>query len=295
MLRANRFPFRVGKRIGTIHAGARGRLAHYMPKSTNQEPTTANSAYVVKPVLKSLRVLAALGDAGRELRLAEVVQLVKLPKATVYKYLKTLCVSGFLSYDKSEDTYWLGARAWSLGRTVDPSLRVRELAYPLMRELRDQCGETVNLGVMNGPDVVYLEMAQSRHTLRMQATIGAHDPVYSTSLGKAILAFRPPEQWHAHLPTRIAARTRNTVTSIDALRRELAATRKRGYSIDNGENEEGAWCVGAPIYDQDGGAIAAISISAVANRVSRDLETEFARLIIATAEIISCKLGYKKP
>lgn len=259
------------------------------------ESTSGNSAYVVKPVLKALRVLASLGDAGRELRLAEVVQLVKLPKATVYKYLKTLCESGFVSYDTNEDTYWLGSRSWSLGRTVDPSLRVREIAHPLMRELRDQCGETVNLGVMNGPDVVYLEMVQSRHTLRMQATIGAHDPVYSTSLGKSILAFRPPEQWNQHIPTRLAARTKHTITTVDGLRKELLAIRKRGYSIDNGENEDGAWCVGAPIRDQDGSVIAAISISAVANRVGRDLETEYARMVLQTSDAISVKLGYKKP
>lgn len=249
--------------------------------------------YVVKPVLKALRVLSALGDAGRELRLVEVVQLVKLPKATVYKYLKTLCESGYVSYDANEDSYWLGARAWSLGRTVDPSLRVREVAHPMMRTLRDQCGETVNLGVMHGQDVVYLEMVQSRHALRMMATIGGHDPVYSTALGKAILAFQPPELWARHLPPKLDARTRHTIVSHDRLRRELQATRSRGYSIDNGENEEGAWCVGAPIRDQDGSAIAALSISAVANRVGRDLEHEFAQLVVATAGAISAKLGFR--
>lgn len=266
-----------------------------MRKSTGTDQAPSTNPYVVKPVLKALRVLAALGDAGRELRLAEVVQLVKLPKATVYKYLKTLCESGFVSYDTLEDSYWLGARAWSLGRTVDPSLRVRELAQPLMRELRDHCGETVNLGVLNGQDVVYLEMVQSRQTLRMQATIGAHDPAYSTALGKAMLAFLPAETWPRHIPTRLAPRTRNTHTSPDALRRDLVAIRKRGYSIDNAENEEGAWCVGAPIQDQDGSVIAGLSISAVASRVSRDLEVEYARMVSQAAETISSKLGYRKP
>lgn len=257
-------------------------------------PSARANPYVVKPVLKALHVLSALGDAGRELRLVEVVQLVKLPKATVYKYLKTLCESGYVSYDANEDSYWLGARAWSLGRTVDPSLRVREVAQPMMRALRDQCGETVNLGVMHGLDVVYLEMVQSRHALRMMATIGGHDPVYSTALGKAILAFRPAEQWGRHLPPQLDARTKHTIVNHDRLRRELQATRARGYSIDNSENEEGAWCVGAPIRDQDGGVIAALSISAVANRVGRDLESEFARLVVSTADAISAKLGFRQ-
>ena len=266
-----------------------------MRKTSTPAGTGGQNPYVVKPVLKALRVLAALGDAGRELRLAEVVNLVRLPKATVYKYLKTLCESGFVSYDKAEDSYWLGARAWSLGRTVDPSLRVRELAQPLMRELRDQCGETVNLGVMHGTDVVYLEMTQSRHALRMQATIGAHDPAYTTSLGKAMIASLPPESWPLHIPDRLVSRTRNTLVTLDAIKRDLVLIRKRGYAIDNGENEEGAWCVGAPIRDQDGSVIAAVSISAVANRVGRDLEGEYARMIVQTADTISAKLGYRAP
>ncbi len=250
--------------------------------------------YIVQPVFKALKVLTCLAEAGRELRLSEIVLLVKLPKSTVYKYLQTLCAARYVMHDPQGDAYWLGSQAWSLGRTVDPSLRVREIAQPLMNELRDQFGETVNLGVLHGHDVVYLEMAQSRQTIRMQASIGAHDPAYCTALGKAILAFLNESHWLQHVPPQLPARTPKTITTHTQMLEELKLTRERGYALDRGENEEGALCIGAPIRDQDGKVIAALSISAPAYRIDREHERTLARLVVEFANKVSHRLGLPK-
>ncbi len=259
-----------------------------MKRGSDKVPST----YVIKPVFKALRVLKCLGDAGRELPLVEICRLVRLPKPTVYKYLQTLKEAGFVLYDPECECYWLGPNAWSLGRTVDPSLRVREVARPIMQQLRDRFGETINLGVLHGDEVVYLEMAISRQALRLQATIGAHDPAYTTSLGRAMIAFLPPERWKKHIPRHLHARTSRTITSHDALHAELIATRKRGYAVERGENEEGALCIGAPIFDQDGNVIAAISLSAPASRISPAHEGEVAQAIVRAAREVSDRLGY---
>jgi IclR family acetate operon transcriptional repressor len=250
------------------------------------------SAYVIKPVFKALRVLKCLGDAGRELPLVEICRIVNLPKPTVYKYLQTLREAGFVLYDPECECYWLGPNAWSLGRTVDPSLRVREVARPIMQQLRDRFGETVNLGVLHGDEVVYLEMALSRQALRMQATIGSHDPAYTTSLGRAMIAFLPQERWRQHIPRQMRRRTARTLVSHDALHAELMATRRRGYALEREENEEGALCIGAPIFDQDGNVIAAVSVSAPASRISPSAESEVGGAVVQAARDISARLGF---
>lgn len=251
-----------------------------------------SSAYVIKPVYKALRVLKCLGDAGRELPLVEICRIVNLPKPTVYKYLQTLREAGFVLYDPECECYWLGPNAWSLGRTVDPSLRVREVARPIMQQLRDRFGETINLAVLHGDEVVYLEMAISRQALRLQATIGGHDPAYTTSLGRAMIAFLPQERWRQHIPRQMRRRTARSISSHEALHAELIATRARGYAIERGENEDGALCIGAPIFDQDGHAIAAVSVSAPATRISPSAEVEVGEAVVEAARNISGRLGY---
>jgi DNA-binding IclR family transcriptional regulator len=258
----------------------------------NANPVAPNSSYIIKPVLKSLRVLKCLGDAGRELPLVEICRIVSLPKPTVYKYLQTLKHAGFVLFDKECDCYWLGPNAWSLGRTVEPSLRVREVARPIMQLLRDAFGETINLGVLDGEDVVYLEMALSRKVLRMQATIGSHDPAYATSLGRAMVAHMPNEQWRKHLPRQLRKRTARTLITTEALHADLIATRKRGYAVERGENEDGALCIGAPIFDQDGAVIAAVSLSAPATRIAPSAEAEVGTAVMRAALDISARLGY---
>ncbi len=253
---------------------------------------TVSAAYLIKPVLKALHVLKCLGDAGRELPLVEICRIVALPKPTVYKYLQTLIEAEFVLYDAECTCYWLGPNAWSLGRTVDPSLRVREVAKPIMQHLRDRFGETINLGVMHGEEVIYLEMVLNRQALRMQATIGAHDPAYTTSLGRAMIAFLPENCWKKHVPRQMGKRTGRTMTTYAALHAELIETQRRGYALERGENEEGALCIGAPIFDQAGNVIAAVSLSAPATRISRLAEVEVGEAVIQAARDISSRLGH---
>lgn len=254
--------------------------------------TSVSQIYIIKPVLKALRVLKCLSEAGRELPLVEICRIVALPKPTVYKYLQTLKEAGFVLYDAQCECYWLGPNAWSLGRTVDPSLRVREVARPIMQQLRNRFDETINLGVLHDHEVVYLEMALSRQALRMQATIGAHDPAYTTSLGRAILAFLPQELWKKHVPRQMRKRTAFTIVSPDNLYAELLKTRQRGYAIEREENESGAMCIGAPIFDQDGNVVAAVSLSAPAARISLLVESEVGEAVVRAAHDISNRLGH---
>lgn len=250
--------------------------------------------YIVKPVYKALHVLERLGREQRKMSLTEISHLVRLPKTTVFRYLYTLEACGFVNHDPVQDLYGIGLRVFELARSMNEALQVREIALPFMRDLRNQFDETVNLGILDGQEVAYIEMIESRRSLRMQARLGSRDPVYSTALGKVILAFTPEEQWPQHLPERLAPRTDQTHTSQESLWTDLKETHQRGYSLDKEENEEGAHCIGAPIFNHLGQVTAAISVSAPINRLIGNVES-VAQATLETAATISSHLGYHQP
>jgi IclR family acetate operon transcriptional repressor len=252
----------------------------------------SEKGYLVKPVYKALAVLECLAAAGRPLTLTEVSYLSDLPKTTVFKYLYTLRERGFVAHNEETDRYAVGLRVWELGKLAGDELRVREVALPFMYELRDRFNETVNLGILDGKDVVYVEMVESRHALLLRARLGGRDPVYSTSLGKAMLAFVSQERRREHLPSRLSPRTPRTITSFKVLDRELEQVRLRGFARDEGENEDAARCIGAPIFDHSGAVTAAISFSAPAIRVDQAREQEVIEAALGTASKISRRLGY---
>ncbi|GAB4427261.1 MAG: IclR family transcriptional regulator [Chloroflexi bacterium OHK40] len=249
--------------------------------------------YIVKPVYKALQVLLCLGEERREMALSEICYRVAMPKTTTFRYLQTLCACGFVTHDPGTDLYRIGLRLWAIGQLAREPLHLRETALPAMRELRDRFNETVNLGILDGRDIVYLDMVESRRSLRMQAQLGGRDPVYSTALGKAMVAFLPEDRWPEHLPTRLTPRTDASHTTLASLRDDLRRTRERGYGLDDGENEEGVRCVGAPIFDQDGHVAAGVSLSAPAARMNDRALPEAAASVIQTALAISCRLGYR--
>jgi IclR family acetate operon transcriptional repressor len=117
--------------------------------------------------------------------LNEISRSVGLPKSTAFKYLHTLQRAGFVMHRKDGDSYELGTRFWELSQLAGVDRRLREISLPIMRDLRDLYNETVNLGTLDGQEVLYLEMVESRHALSMRARVGGRDPAYSTSLGKA--------------------------------------------------------------------------------------------------------------
>jgi DNA-binding IclR family transcriptional regulator len=166
------------------------------------------------------------------------------------------------------------------------------VAPPLLGPLADAAGETVNLAVPQGDEMVYVYQHDGPGSVKVTARLGTHRPMSCTSLGKAYLAFLPePEREDrlARMPyVRLTARSPLTA---DVLRPELVATRDRGWSLDDGEVEEGVSCVGAPILDVRGRPVAAISVAGPAERMPGKRPT-VVPLLLQTAKTISNGLGY---
>jgi IclR family KDG regulon transcriptional repressor len=246
--------------------------------------------YIVQPVAKALQVLEYVAEEGRDLSLAMICEQTGLPKTTTFRYLQTLRRAGFVAYDPKSDRYRAGVRLWVLGQLAASRSAVCDVAIPIMKPLRDKFNETVNLAELDGSDVLYLEMVESRRSLRMQAKVGSRDPAYCTAVGKAMLAYVALDRLQEHLPLRLTSRTHDTITSLTTLRRELATVREQGVAVERGENEDGACCIGAPIFYKEDSVIAAISVSAPASRITRSLEKEISAAVIEAATAIAERL-----
>ena len=202
--------------------------------------------YVVPVLETAMRALEEVAEAG-SLGLSEVVARTGAPKATAFRVLTTLRHLGYLGRD-SRRRYFATSRLASLASEDSVSAAVRQLCLPYMVRLRDEVGESVNLGRLQHELVRYVEVVPSEFALRLQETPGATVSLHATALGKAILAFSPPELTEALLRGRDLSRfTPSTVTDADGILEQLREVRRLGFARDAGESSSLAACVGAPI------------------------------------------------
>ncbi len=247
----------------------------------------------VRSVRRAIRILEAFRE-GSSPTVTELARDLKLPKSSVYELVSTLAAEGLVIKEDSTSRYRPGLRLLELARAVDHDLEVRQVARPLIEKLRDEFNETVQLTVLDGEEILYVDGCESSRQLRTFFQFGDRAPLYCTALGKAILANLPSRQRERYLRRRsLKAFTPKTLTDPAALRRELQRTAARGYSVDDMEHEEDVRCVGAPIRDRDGRAFAAISVSGPAHRLKPGRDRELARRVLAAAEEISRALGYR--
>jgi IclR family KDG regulon transcriptional repressor len=224
-------------------------------------------AYVIAPIEKAARVFRYIASSAKPLTLKEICGVLGLPKTTVFRYLRTLEHCGFVTHDREHDLYQLDVALWAL---VDSSLalqRLRRAAVPYLEALRDELGDTVNLGVIDGADVVYLEIVKAPGSIHTFTRVGGRDPLYATALGKAILAHLPGPVREAALPQRLRKMTARTLSSRASLERELAEVRVRRFAVERAENEDGAACVGVPIFDSSGEVMAALSLTTASEKL----------------------------
>lgn len=255
--------------------------------------TDAGSVYDVAVLQKALDLLELITDSG-DLGLAELSSRSGASKASSFRILSTLHRRGYVSKDPVTRRYTPGPRLIALSFANVSKLQLVPRARPVIEQLRDEFGETVNLGILADHDVLYLDIAESARSLRMSSEIGARDRLHSTSLGKAILATLPQDEARVLLQAyERRPATRRTITDLEALMAELRVTRDRGYSIDDEENEIGARCVGVAVTDVAGRPQAAISVSGPAARVlDATIDAIGARLVHAADELAQ-RMGWR--
>ena len=229
---------------------------------TDSEIRSPRAVGPVQSVDRALALLEVLASAGMPLGVGEVADLTDLPQGTVHRLLQTLHLRGYVRRDAGRK-YSLGTAAIRLADAAQRALA--RSSRPLLAELVSLSGETANLAVLEGDDVVYVAQVPSPHTLRMFAEVGRHVPPHSTAVGKVMLAAMPREQALALLRrTGLTPRTEHTITDLATFAAELDRVAEQGWAADEEEQEYGVRCVAVPVGP--GPVVAALSLSGPADR-----------------------------
>ncbi len=244
---------------------------------------------------RGLAVLEALAATEGGATLMALATKLSLPAPTAHRLLATLAEAGYVQQGPGGE--WLvGVRAFRVGTAFLDHRNLVAQAYPFLRRLMERSGETTNLAVIDGGEAVFVEQVQCRELMRMSAKLGARAPLHASGVGKAMLAAMDEATAAAAVAIRGLARyTPHTLTTEDALTRELAATRERGFAIDDEEHAEGLFCVAAPVWNENGEPWAAISLAGPTSRLKPARVNELGRLVRSVADEVTAALGGAPP
>jgi len=245
----------------------------------------------MESVKTALRVLELVGEAGQA-GVSDLARAIGEPKTTVQRNLVTLHEAGWIRpvEDGKRRRWTLSPRVLLLARRLQPVERLRSQALAIMERLRDRTQETIHLTLRDGALVVLIERLDSPRTLRTVRQLGDAAQLHMNSTGKSILAHLPEAEQAAYLRRRLGAPTPRTLASPEALARDLALIRQRGFAFNDGELDLEVRAVGAPIRLETGEPIAAISISCPAARLPDALVEDYGALVRDAAAEISRRL-----
>lgn len=251
-----------------------------------------NSPDSVSSVLKVFGILQALSEQ-KDIGVTELSQRIMMSKSTVYRFLQTMKTLGYVNQEGETDKYTLSLKLFELGGRALEHQDLIQIADVQMHRLGKLTKETLHLGALDENSVVYLHKIDSEYNLRMYSRIGRRCPLYSTALGKVMMAWLPEEEVRSMLAGVTFERfTEHTLANVDALLAELAQVREQGYAEDNEENENGLRCFGVPIYNRMGRIITGLSLSLPIVRFEESKRAELVSLLHEAAARISAELGY---
>jgi DNA-binding IclR family transcriptional regulator len=253
---------------------------------------------LVQTIERANAILDILAQNPQGYSIKAISEAISLPKGTTHRLVSSLAYFGYVRQDLRTRDYYLGFKLVELGNLLLGQLDLRREAEPFLQELASRLGETVHLVVLDGREIVYIDKKETdrqKSGLRMASRIGLRNPLHSCAVGKVISAFMPEGTLAALLKDyRFLKRTANTIGDAAAFREHLRQVRACGYAIDEEENEKGIRCVAAPIFNEAGQVVAAVSISGPSFQVTRKIvEESYSREVMAVAQEISGRLGYQ--
>jgi DNA-binding IclR family transcriptional regulator len=256
-------------------------------------PAAARSdgPYQLHSLDRAVSVLDVLAQSDTPLSLAEICQRMSLHKSTAHRSLMVLERSALIERTQ-ENRFRLGLKLYELGTRAVEQIDLRARVQPFFRRLAAQVGETVHLSVLQKTSVVYLDKVEPNRRVCMSSKIGTSNPVYCTSMGKAMLAFQPEDEIEQIVARiRFVRYTHKTLSSHETLMKALERVRRRGYAIDDEEIEVGVRCIGAPIFNEHHRPIAAVSVSGPASRITVQSVPGIAEHLLRCCREISAVLG----
>ncbi len=262
-----------------------------LPKAAQQKRT--GGADAVQSLVRALALLNRIADspdAGASL--TDLAQQVGLPSSTAHRLLTTLEQERYVRFDPEGRLWSVGVQAFMAGASFTRTRSLVALARPPMRRLMEEGGETVNLAVEDDGMAVYLAQVECRQMMRAFARPGSRVPLHCSAVGKAILSSVSDKSLaktlHQHGMPRLTVKT---ITSPAALRADLQRAKTAGYAIDDEEHAVGLRCIAAPVFDDTGDVVAAVSASGPMARIVDERVGALAALVMGAARAISAEMG----
>lgn len=246
----------------------------------------------VRSVVRALTVLRAISASDSGLTLTGVAERSGLPASTTHRLLTTLESERFVRFDSGSGVWQIGVNAFVVGSSFTRTRNLLSLAKPFLRRLMDMTGETANIFVENGGQVVCLDQVESRFTMRAITQVGGRLPMHCSGSGKALLSQMPPERQArllSDMPLDLI--TPRTVTDQTALIAQLTKARTQGVAIDDQEHAEGLRCIAACVFGELGQPIAAISASGPTSRITDARIEEITQQVRQIAAEITTEFG----
>jgi DNA-binding IclR family transcriptional regulator len=245
----------------------------------------------VRSVDRALDILLCFTREDPARSLTQIAEAIHMSKTTVHRLLATLENKRFITRDNATGLYRLGLRFIEMASLVLQDVELHRWAQPYLQRLAKECGETVDLSILDGSHVIYLEVIESPQRVKLAAAVGQRLPACFTASGKALLAFLPEEPVKKIISENLAATTNHNPVSIPEMIEDLRATAARGYAISEQEYEEEINAVAAPIFDKDRNPIASIAIVGPSFRLSKDRLPALGESLRRITQLISTEVG----
>lgn len=258
---------------------------------TNNRAERDTSVQSVDRAISILQVLARHGAA----RVTEIAGELAVHKSTVFRLLATLEARGLVEQNAERGRYRLGHGVVQLAAGATKKHDLSVLSRPVCHELAEKVGETVNVAIHDGHEVISIDQVIGSATVTILNWVGQRTPMHATSAGKLFLAYMPPEQVGAILANGLQRYTRHTIVDPAVLKEQLALARQRGYACTLEEHEIGLAAVAAPVRSLHGQVAAAVTVSGPTFRLNEDTIPDVAKHVLASAAEISQRNGYSKP
>jgi IclR family acetate operon transcriptional repressor len=250
----------------------------------------------IKSLDRAMEVFEFLSEAQGKTLSTLASQMGQSP-ATVYRILVTLEGRGLVEFDADEQVWHIGARAFVIGARFLRRSSLVDRARPILRKLMEQTGETANLGTERNGFVLFLGQVETHASIRAFFPPGTLSPLHASGIGKALLAYMDDDRLARLIAGTgrsapvLESFTEHTITDADALRADLAETRRRGYAIDGEEKNLGMRCIAAPVFDMTQEAVAGISVSGPTSRVGKDQMAFLSNAVMQAASELSQSIG----
>lgn len=261
--------------------------------SRKTSPASDAERYVIPNLRNACRILKLLGRSTEGYKVADIARELKIPVTTTLRIMSTLTLEGLAR--KVDSRFELGPVLIQLGNAALSGTEIRELAQPVLLKLTQVTDETAHLAIPCDDRSLIVAVQDSLHPLRAASRPGFLAELHCSSTGKTFLSFLHYERLAELFPSsaKPTKRTPRTLTTLAEIRREIEATRKRGYSLDDEEFNPGVRCLAAPVYASDGKVAAAIGITAATVRFTRERIPEMGAHVMAAARELSEHLGYR--